>query len=65
MTKTTDRELKDAQIVVRLPQAMLERVDAYAERLRKEQPGPAWRRSDVVRLLVARALDQELPKRRK
>lgn len=48
---------QDEQLVVRLPTSLLERVDAYAEQLRLEQPGPAWRRSDVVRLLMARALD--------
>ena len=54
---------QDEQLVVRLPNALLERVDAYAERLRDEQPGPAWKRSDVVRLLLARALDSVEPKR--
>jgi hypothetical protein len=53
----TKKTAQDEQIVVRLPKPLLERVDAYAERLRAEQPGPAWRRSDVVRLLMARALD--------
>lgn len=48
---------QDEQIVVRVPSALVERIDAYAERLRTEQPGPAWRRSDVVRLLIARGLD--------
>lgn len=48
---------QDAQFVVRLPQDLSDRVDAYAERLRAEQPGPSWKRSDVVRLLLARALD--------
>lgn len=54
---TKKKNTQDDQLVVRLPKALLERVDAYAERLKVEQPGPAWRRSDVVRLLMARALD--------
>ena len=54
---------QDEQLVVRLPRALLERVDAYAEQLRDEQPGPAWKRSDVVRLLPARALESVEPKR--
>jgi hypothetical protein len=37
------------------------RVDAYAERLRREMPGPSWKRSDVVRLLLAKALDAAEP----
>jgi DNA invertase Pin-like site-specific DNA recombinase len=54
-------ETKDEQMVVRLPSALLERVDAYAERLRREMPGPSWKRSDVVRLLLAKALDAAEP----
>ena len=61
----TNRE-QDEQLVVRLSRSLLERVDAYAERLRDEQPGPAWKRSDVVRLLLTRALDAaETPKRKR
>ena len=51
------RETNDAQIVVRLPQALVDRIDAYAERLQEDEPGPAWRRSDVVRKLIAKAID--------
>lgn len=51
-------ETNDEQMVVRLPCSLLERLDAYAERMRREMPGPAWKRSDVVRLLLARALDE-------
>jgi metal-responsive CopG/Arc/MetJ family transcriptional regulator len=58
--------VSEEQLVVRLPRELLERVDVYAERLREEQPGPAWKRSDVVRLLLARALDDaERPKGRR
>lgn len=57
--------VSEEQIVVRLPKALLDRVDAYAERLRDEQPGPAWRRSDVVRMLLAKGLDSVEVKTRK
>jgi hypothetical protein len=57
-------ENKDEQIVIRLPGSLLERVDAYAERLRREMPGPSWKRSDVVRLLLARALDDVAPSKK-
>jgi hypothetical protein len=57
--------VSEEQMVVRLSRVLLERVDTYAERLREEQPGPAWKRSDVVRLLLARALDDVEPKTRK
>ena len=42
----------------RLPIELVERLDAYAEQLRKEQPGMTIRRADVVRLLLTRALDE-------
>jgi hypothetical protein len=48
----------------RIPGALLARVDAYAERLRREMPGPSWKRSDVVRLLLAKALDEAEPARK-
>jgi hypothetical protein len=54
-------DTKDEQLVVRLPSALLKRLDAYAERLREEMPGPSWKRSDVVRMLLARALDEAGP----
>jgi metal-responsive CopG/Arc/MetJ family transcriptional regulator len=57
-------ETKDEQIVVRLPSSLLGRLDALAEELRRETPGPAWSRSDVVRMLLARALDEAERKRR-
>jgi hypothetical protein len=58
-------EAKDAQLVVRLPHALVERIDSYAERLRRETPGPSWTRADVVRLLLSRSLEAaEEPKRR-
>jgi hypothetical protein len=57
-------ETKDGQLVVRLPKALLDRLEAYAERLRREMPGPAWKRSDVVRMLLARALDEVEPTKR-
>jgi hypothetical protein len=56
---------QDEQLVVRLPGALLARVDAYADALRREHPGPVFTRSDVVRLLLTRALDAIEPKRRK
>jgi hypothetical protein len=57
-------ETKDEQIVVRLPGSLLERLDAYADRMRREMPGPSWKRSDVVRMLLAKALDEREPLKR-
>ena len=47
----------DEQIVVRLPRALVERVDAHVEKLKKEQPGMRITRSDAVRMMLTRALD--------
>jgi hypothetical protein len=56
-------ETKDEQIVVRLPKTLLDRLDAHAERLRREMPGPSWKRSDVVRLLLTKALEEAEPRK--
>jgi hypothetical protein len=58
-------DAKDVQLVVRLPKSLLDRLDAHAERLRREMPGPSWKRSDVVRLLLTKALEEVEPKRGK
>ncbi len=53
---------KDAQLVVRVPEDLIEQLDAYAQRLREEQPGPAWSRADVVRLLLTKSLSEQARK---
>ncbi len=47
----------DRQIVVRLPAALVGRVDRFAEQLRAELPGTRFARSEAVRVLLTRALD--------
>jgi hypothetical protein len=54
-------ETKDEQIVVRLPKSLLDRIDAQVDQLRRAMPGPSWKRSDVVRLLLERSLDKADP----
>jgi hypothetical protein len=56
LEETMSDQANDEQIVVRLPGALLARIDAYAEGQRKAT-GLRVSRSDAVRLLVARALD--------
>lgn len=51
-------ERSDAQLVARIPSSLLERVDAYATKLRKTT-GDNVTRGDAVRLLLASALDRE------
>lgn len=55
------RGSNDSQLVVRLPSALVERVDAFAERMRAELPGTRFARAEAVRVLLSRALDQGKP----
>lgn len=48
---------KERQLVVRLPAELADKIEAYAERLRRDQPGPKWSMSDVVRRLLTEALE--------
>ena len=43
---------------MRLPDSLLERLERYAERMREGQPGVAVSRTDVVRLLLTRAIEE-------
>lgn len=48
----------DSQLVVRLPSALVGRVDRYAARMRRDLPGVRFARAEAVRVLLTRALDQ-------
>lgn len=48
----------DRQLVVRLPAALVRRVDQFAERMRSELPGTRFARAEAVRVLLTRALNQ-------
>ena len=52
----------DSQLVVRLPAALVRRVDQFAERMRTELPGTRFARAEAVRVLLTRALDQRSPR---
>lgn len=45
------------QVAFRLPESLVERLDAYAEELSRAQPGIAFTRADAVRVLLTRALE--------
>jgi len=47
----------------RFPLTLIDRIDRHVERLRAEQPGVKVDRSDVVRLLLIRGLDDVEPKK--
>lgn len=40
----------------RLPEDLVRRLDSYAERLRREQPGRTATRADALRVLLEQAL---------
>jgi hypothetical protein len=46
-------------MAMRLPQALLKRVEDHAERLRRATPGANLTRADAVRVLLTAALDVE------
>jgi predicted transcriptional regulator len=47
------------QVAFRLPNDLLQRVDAYAEQLRREEPGRSAPRAEAVRVLLIKALEAE------
>lgn len=46
------------QVAFRLDEELLERVDAYAERMTQATPGIQFTRVDAVRYLLTHALDE-------
>ena len=48
----------------RLPSALVERIDAYAEVLREQTPGMRVSRTDAVRVLLTMSLERHLPEGR-
>jgi hypothetical protein len=49
------------RVALRLPSALVARLDQHAERMRQEQPGVAVSRTDVVRLLLTSAIAEVEP----
>jgi hypothetical protein len=43
-------------LFVRVDDTLMKKLDAYVKALRRDEPGPAWQRSDAVRRLLERAL---------
>ncbi len=48
---------KDVQLAVRLPRALLQRIDQHRQRMNEERPGLGVTRSAVLRVLVEQALE--------
>lgn len=57
--------VKEKQLVVRLPIELADKIEAYAEQLRREQPGPKWSTSDVVRKVLSEALEDVMTKKKR
>jgi len=55
MSKSLER---GEQLAFRFPKVLIERIDRYATRLSNEHPGLEFSRSDAVRTLLTRALDE-------
>jgi predicted transcriptional regulator len=53
---STDRE-QTVQTAVRVPESLLDRLDKIAERLRHQQPGIAFTRTEVLRLALNRGVE--------
>ena len=67
-TATLEGAVKDAdkskQVAFRLPASLLERLDRYAVQLEREQRGMTVNRTDVVRILLTRGLDDAEARRK-
>ena len=50
-------EIRMMQTALRIPTDLVDRLDAYIAKLRKKQRGIKVTRSDAIRLLLSRALD--------
>lgn len=46
------------QVAFRLPDTLIERLDAHAERLNRQHPGLEFTRVDAARTLLTMALDE-------
>jgi len=51
------------QMNFRMPPELIARLDRYVERLRREHQGVIWTRTNALRRLLSRALDQEEAKK--
>jgi hypothetical protein len=47
------------QVAFRLPADLVKKLDDYAARLAREQPGMTFTRTDVVRMLLTRGLEAD------
>lgn len=48
------------QVAFRLPESLISRIDAFAERCERERPGLSVSRTEALVILLTRALDAEV-----
>lgn len=60
-----EQETNSETLIVRLTPSLLKRIDAYAERLSKQRLGIKIIKAEVVRSLLAAALDEVEGKKRR
>ena len=53
------------QVAFRLPNDLLQRVDAYADQMRRDVPGMNASRADAVRVLLNKALEEPAAPKKK
>lgn len=66
MTKGDERE--QVRVAFRWDARLVDRIDAYAERVRADMPGLAFTRTEAVRVLLEKALavvEEDAPRKRK
>lgn len=51
-----------AQLNVNLPVELLERLDAWVEKLNAQPAGPRWTRTDIVRTALTRIVEERAEK---
>lgn len=50
---------KTKQMGLRLPEELIDRLDVYVDKLKENLPGIEFTRSDAIRTLLEKALQQE------
>jgi len=56
--KTQSKQQRSQQIAIRMPSNLLERIDAFAEKLKLRSPGLRITRADAIRVMIENCLAQ-------
>ncbi len=58
VNKSQTKQPSSQQIAIRMPSTLLERIDAFAEKLKLRSPGLRITRADAIRVMIENALAQ-------